>query len=138
MSQYPDHGWSRSITLNDGRLSRTAGVSLTYGGGWRNTLPKPPLKEWFHVVGTWAHGMRSCVYLNGKLGQCTAARNGKHATTPEHLIIGGRGPNDGRHNPSVKVHSAVVYGQDLSQTEVSELFTVEYNPRHPSPHPGGH
>ena len=41
MSQFPDHGWSRSITLNDGRLSRTAGVSVTYGGGWRNTLPKP-------------------------------------------------------------------------------------------------
>ena len=69
MSQYPDHGWSRSITLNDHRLSRTRGVSATIGGGWRNTLPKPPVGKWFHVVATWSQGSQTCVYLNGKKGQ---------------------------------------------------------------------
>jgi hypothetical protein len=134
MSQYPDQGWSRSITLNDGRLSRTTGVSVTYGGGWRNTLPKPPMKKWFHVVATWDHDKRSCVYLNAKLGQCTAARNGKHPSRKEQLIIGGRGPNDGRHNPSVKVHSARVYNQVLSKNEVVNLYTG-YTPSGAKPPP---
>ena len=122
MSQYPDHGWSRSITINDGRLSRTRGVSATVGGGWANTLPKPPVNQWFHVVATWNQNVQTCVYLNGKKGQCTKATNGRHPSAKETLIIGGRGPNDGGHNPSVMVRNAEVYSKILSQNEVSGLY----------------
>ena len=114
LSQTPDHGWSRAITLNDGRLSRTGGVSITMGGTWANTLPKPPVGSWFHVVATWVQGGQACVYLNGKAGLCTTASNGKHASTKESLCIGGRGPNDSSHNPSIMVKSVQVYKTIIS------------------------
>ena len=135
MSQYPDHGWSRAITINDGRLSRNAGVSATTGGGWRNTLPKPPVNKWFHIVATWDHGVQTCVYLNGKKGQCTKAGNGKHSRVKETLIIGGRGPNDGHHNPSVAVARAQVYSGILTQKEVTALSKQGSAYKAPSPPP---
>ena len=138
MSQYPDHGWSRSITINDHRLSRTAGVSATVGGGWRNTLPKPPVGKWFHVVASWNQGRQTCVYLNGKKGQCTKAGNGKHASRKETLIIGGRGPNDRGHNPSVIINTVQVYKSILSQSDVTALFKATVPaPPPPPPPPGG-
>ena len=39
MAQYPDHGWSRAITLNDGRLNRNHGVSVSVGRA------SPPLQN---------------------------------------------------------------------------------------------
>jgi hypothetical protein len=124
MSQYPDHGWSRSITLNDHRLSKTAGVSATIGGGWANTLPKPPVGKWFHVVASWDQGKQTCVYLNGKKGQCAKAGNGRHGQTTETLIIGGRGPNDRGHNPSIKVAGVMVFDKVVTHTEVTGLYKL--------------
>ena len=72
-----DHGWSRAITINDPRLSKFEGISITSGAGWQNTLPKPPINQWFHVAAAWAEetaapGRNStqygCVYLNGQKG----------------------------------------------------------------------
>ena len=124
MSQYPDHGWSRAVTLNDARLSATAGVSITVGGAWKSTLGKPPVNQWFHVVGTWEQGGTSCVYLNGKKGLCHAQTSNGHDGVASHetLIIGGRGPTDPAHNPSVWVNDVRVYNASLPEADVASLY----------------
>ena len=125
MAQYPDHGWSRAITLNDGRLNRNHGVSVSVGRAWDSTLPKPPVGEWFHVVGTWKQGSGSdeaCIYMDGTKGQCTGASNSMHASVREDLIIGGKGPYDTRHNPSVFVGDVRVYSTALTQSQANQLF----------------
>ena len=45
ISQYPDHGWSRAITLHDNRLSSTSGVSITTGGASPSSCLLPFLTE---------------------------------------------------------------------------------------------
>ena len=126
MSQYPDHGWSRAVTLNDARLSATAGVSITVGGAWKSTLGKPPVNQWFHVVGTWEQGGTSCVYLNGKKGLCHAQTSNGHDGVASHetLIIGGRGHDDAVHNPSVLINDVRVYKTVLSEANVKTLFAA--------------
>ena len=47
-------------------------MSITVGGAWKNTLPKPPVNQWFHVVGTWEQSGAACAYLNGRKGLCEA------------------------------------------------------------------
>ena len=83
------------------------------GGGWKNTLPKPPVKRWFHVAGSWEQGGAACANLNGKKGLCetnTGTNNGHDGTgTAETLVIGGRGHDDIAHNPSVFVNDVRVY-----------------------------
>jgi hypothetical protein len=82
------------------------------------------VKQWFHVVATYSQDSQSCTFLNGRPGGCVRARNGKHPSRKEKLILGGRGPNDGRHNPSVKVTSAQVYkGKLLTRSEVTSLYS---------------
>ena len=95
ISQYPDHGWSRAITLNDHRLSSTTGVSIVTGSSWSASLPKPTPGTWFFTAATWDQGSQSCVSMDGGAKQCSTANNGHHPSTPEKLVIGGRGPDDG-------------------------------------------
>ena len=121
MSQYPDHGWSRAVTLNDARLSSTAGVSITVGRNWHNSLPKPPVGSWFHVVATWQQGGTACAYLNGVEGLCHSSATNGQSTVTEKLILGGRGPNDSGHNPSIMVNDVRVYADVLSPQSVKAL-----------------
>jgi len=73
MSQSPDYGWSRSITLTD---SRTGGLGLT-PGGVSTDFGNAPVGKWIHVVAIWtAHNGPCEIFVNGvkKEKQCT---NGK-------------------------------------------------------------
>ena len=109
ISEYPDHGWSQAITLNDGRLSATTSVSIVIGGGWSATLPKPTPGKWFFTAATWHQGSQSCVSMDGSAKQCNNRdQTGKHPSTPEKLVIGGRGPNDfGPSQPSASKSSFI-------------------------------
>ena len=126
MSQSPDHGWSRSITLNDPRLSKTSGVSISSRTLWKNTLPKPPVNKWFHVVASWADELGTqygCVYLNGQKGLCVKGTNGKHAKQKETLVIGSHGMDaDKRHKPDVMVGDVRVYKSTLTQEHAQALY----------------
>ena len=124
MSQSPDQHWSRAIALNDWRLSRVAGVSITVGSNWQNSLPKPPVGSWFHVVATWHQNGRACAYLNGVEGLCHANASNGQGTANEKLILGGRSPKDSSHNPSVMVGDVRVYADVLSPQSAKTLYDV--------------
>ena len=67
LSQSPDYGWSRAMTMNDGRLG---GVSSTSGNVWNSELGQAPLNQWVHVVAVWDQDEdgSSIVYMDGVPG----------------------------------------------------------------------
>jgi len=118
LTQAPDYGWSRAITLGDYRLGH---VSITTSSYWDSTLGPAPSNEWLHVVGVWSQG-EGTVYLNGVQGASTEARNGRGSDLTEALFIGGRSPFDSVHNPAVAISDVAVYSKALSNADVWELF----------------
>ena len=86
LSQSPDYGWSRAVTLNDHRLGYT-GITP---GTWDSGLGRPSVNEWHHVVGVWDQGGTSTTYLDGVKGKDKASTgNGKGSNTAEKFNIGG-------------------------------------------------
>jgi len=75
LSQSPDYGWPRAVTMNDDRLG---GVSSTTGHGWNSELGKAPLNQWVHVVATWNHGDSSFL-------SCLAAAGALRGGSPEQM-----------------------------------------------------
>ena len=68
VTQSPDYGWSRAVTLNDDRLG---GVSTTVGDSWTSGLAgmgQVPIGVWMHFVGTWEQDGESTVFLDGVQG----------------------------------------------------------------------
>ena len=61
-----------------------AGVSLTIGKSFRNTLPKPRPGSWFHIVATWKQSGLACAYMNGRVGcgTSTAPSRASRAARP--------------------------------------------------------
>merc|ERR1712216_506150 len=107
--QYPDHGWSRAVTLNDYRLGH---VSVTTSQYWDSQLGQAPIGEWIHVAGVW--------YGDGT----ATTNNGKSAYSNEELlIIGGRAPNDPAHNSALLVSDVCVFGRALGDEEVRVLYS---------------
>ena len=83
LTQAPDYGWSRAITLGDYRLGH---VSITTSSYWDSTLGTAPSNEWLHVVGVWSQG-EGTVYLNGVQGASTEARNGRGSDLTEARCV---------------------------------------------------
>ena len=87
MSQSPDYGWSRAVTLNDNRLGYT---SITVGSSWNSGFSTPSLNEWHHVVASWDQGSTSTIYLDGVKGESKAStNNGRGSNSGEVFSIGG-------------------------------------------------
>lgn len=119
LCQYPDHGWSRALTLNDYRLGH---VSVTTSQYWDSKLGQAPLGEWLHVVGVWYSDGTATVYLNGVRGAVASTNNGKSADCQgELLVIGGRAPHDPAHNAAILVADVCVFDRALRTDEVRLL-----------------
>lgn len=118
--QYPDHGWSRAVTLNDYRLGH---ISVTTSRFWDAELGPAPIGEWLHVAGVWHSDGSATVYLNGVRGGTAAVtNNGKSAYCSEELLlIGGRAPNDSAHNSAMLVSDVCIFGRALRDEEVQVL-----------------
>jgi len=87
LSQSPDYGWSRAVTLNDNRLGYT---SITVGSGWSSGFSRPSVNQWHHVVGVWDQGGDSTIYLDGVKGETKASTsNGGGSNSGEVFNIGG-------------------------------------------------
>eukprot|EP01047_Picozoa_sp_COSAG01_P035050 COSAG01_NODE_2663_length_7293_cov_5.946483_3_plen_265_part_00 len=97
VSQYPDYGWSRAVTLLDSRMGAGPGITP---GGFDYGHNQVPIGTWTHVVGAWtpASDGTSNIYVNGVAGTARAVNNGDGASAGQLLVIGGRGPGDSRHN----------------------------------------
>jgi hypothetical protein len=120
ISQSPDYGWSRAITLNDNRLGH---VSITVGATWDSGLGEAPVNQWIHVVGVYDQGGSSTVYINGEQGAVhTSTNNGQGSNENELLNIGGRASNDGGHNSPKLISDVRVYARMLMPDEVSRLY----------------
>ena len=131
MSQFPDYGWSRAVTINDYRLGY---ASITVGGGWDSGLGTAPVSQWVHLVGVWDQDGTSTVYMNGVAGAPkSGAHNGKGSSSSEKLFLGGRQSGDGGHNAAVMISDARVYDRMLSATEVSALYRLGRRADGPSP-----
>lgn len=119
--QYPDHGWSRALTLNDYRLGH---VSVTTSRYWDSQLGQPPLNQWIHVAGVWHSDGTATVYMNGVRGETAVTNNGKSADcSDEQLIIGGRSSRDPAHNSAVLVSDVCIFNRALSDGEVQLLHS---------------
>lgn len=87
LSQTPDYGWSRAVTLNDNRLGYT---SITTGSSWNSGFNVPSINEWHHVVGAWDQDGASTVYLDGVKGESNSSTsNGAGSNSAEVFNIGG-------------------------------------------------
>ena len=127
VSQYPDYGWSRAITLSDSRMG--VGPAITPGGFDYGTK-RQPVDTWFHVLGAFEEGKSSTIYVDGVPGRSRKGHNGMSKTAgqlaSEKLIIGGRGPGDGAHNMRyVSVASVRVYSARLTDTDAMALKAGE-------------
>lgn len=119
ISQSPDHGWSRALTLHDYRLGH---ISVTTSKYWDSLLGQAPIGEWLHVAGVWHRDGTATVYLNGKRGGTTVTNNGKSANcSEEQLLIGGRCPHDQAHNSAILVSEVAVFSRALRDEEVRLL-----------------
>ena len=119
VSQYPDYGWSRALTLSDTRMG--AGPAIT-PGGFNYGTQRQPTDTWFHLVGAFEQGKPSTVYVDGVSGNVRTGRNGVGTNVGEMLVIGGRGPNDGAHNMHyVSIASVRVYTRRLQDADAKAL-----------------
>ena len=94
VSQYPcdEHdggrngpfGWCRAISLGPGVALPVPSFVRPGSKTFQFSMPPPPVDEWFHIVATWSHGQRSCVYMNGVHRQCDT-----HANDPTYKEYGG-------------------------------------------------
>jgi hypothetical protein len=123
LTQNPDYGWSRAVTVNDKRLGYT---SIT-PGTWDSGLGTPSLNEWHHVVGVWDQGGTSTIYLDGVKGEDKASTsNGAGSNNAETFNIGGIQTHDAngmrRNNPTVYISDVRVYSRAISASDVAALF----------------
>ena len=67
MSQVPDYGWSRALTISDNRMG---GVGQTTGPQhFDSGLGTIPVGSWNVLVGTWTQGGTCQTWLNGVAGK---------------------------------------------------------------------
>lgn len=118
LTQYPDYGWSRSVTISDGRLGGT-GVTP---GGYNSGMGNLALNQWSHVVGVWSGRGGPCAIYNNGRKYSRSCSNGQGSNGAEKFIIGGRGPNDSGHNPKVMMTNVLVYSVALTDAEVKKLY----------------
>jgi len=118
ISQYPDYGWSRSVAISDWRLGGTGVTPGNYNSGIGNL----PIGQWSHVVGVWSKNGGPCSIYANTVKYSRTCSNGQGSNSAEKLIIGGRGPNDGGHNPKVLITDIAIFKKALSDDEVKKLF----------------
>jgi len=124
LTQYPDYGWSRSVTISDGRLGGT-GVTP---GGYNSGLGNLPLNKWSHLVGVWTKRGGTCYIYANKQKYSRSCSSGQGSNGNEKFIIGGRGPNDGGHNPKVLMTDVAVWNRALTEAEVVTLYNGGMRP----------
>jgi len=118
MSQSPDFGWSRALTISDERL----GFVGQTPGNFDSNLGQIKINEWNVLIGTWTQDGNCQTWLNGVAGANRTCSNGKGHSQQEELIIGGRIPVDGTHNPnSIDISHALVYDRELTDEEVIQV-----------------
>lgn len=125
MSQTPDWGWSRSLSINDSRLGYI-GVTPGRTSGSGKKLEN---NKWTHLVGTFNAGNihrggsvspENYVFVNGVRYKCRRGGNRTRGNKVESLSI----PRmDSRHNvKNVRVSCIRVWNKALTSDEVNHLY----------------
>jgi hypothetical protein len=126
MSQFPDYGWSRALTISDYRLGHVGQTP----GHFESGLGSFPTDSWQVLVGTWTQGGACQTFLQGTSGNSRSCSNGGGTDSNEKLIIGGRGETDGNHNPqSIDVSDVLVFNRVLNTDEINFITSTLSEPK---------
>eukprot|EP00493_Phyllostaurus_siculus_P020685 UN21010 len=125
MSQFPDFGWSRALTISDDRL----GHVWQTPGHFQSGLGSFPTDTWQVLVGTWTQGGACQTFLQGTSGNPRTCSNGAGTVSNEKLIIGGRGETDA-HNPgSIDISDVLVFNRILNTDEINFITSTLSEPK---------
>merc|ERR1719204_2225506 len=126
MSQFPDHGWSRALTISDYRLGTVGQTPGYFGSGLGSFLTD----SWQVLVGTWTQGGACRTILQGTSGNTRICSNGAGNDSNEKLIIGGRGETDAGHNPgSIDISDVLVFNRVLNNDEIKFITSTLSEPK---------
>ena len=118
MSQSPDYGWSRAITINDNRLGYVGQTP----GSFDSSLGKIAVDSWNILIGTWTQNGNCQTWLNGIAGKVRTCSNGGGSNANEALIIGGRLISDNGYNPTaIDISHALVYNRAITQDDIVQI-----------------
>jgi len=125
MSQFPDFGWSRALTISDDRLGHVGQTP----GHFQSGLGSFPTDTWQVLVGTWTQGGACQTFLQGTSGNPRTCSNGAGTVSNEKLIIGGRGETDA-HNPgSIDISDVLVFNRILNTDEINFITSTLSEPK---------
>merc|ERR1719245_52700 len=126
MSQFPDYGWSRALTISDYRLGHVGQTP----GHFQSGLGSFPTDSWQVLVGTWTQGGACQTFLQGTSGNSRSCSNERGTDSSEKLIIGGRGETDGNHNPqSIDISDVLVFNRVLNTDEINFITSTLSEPK---------
>merc|ERR1719499_269163 len=126
MSQFPDFGWSRALTISDYRLGHVGQTP----GHFQPGLGSFPTDTWQVLVGTWTQGGACQTFLQGTSGNPRTCSNGAGTDSNEKLIIGGRGETDAGHNPdSIDISDVLVFNRILNTDEITFITSTLSEPK---------
>jgi len=126
MSQFPDFGWSRALTISDYRLGHVGQTP----GHFQSGLGSFPTDTWQVLVGTWTQGGACQTFLQGTSGNPRTCSNGAGTVSNEKLIIGGRGETDAGHNPgSIDISDVLVFNRILNTDEINFITSTLSEPK---------
>merc|ERR1712198_13641 len=126
MSQFPDFGWSRALTISDYRLGHVGQTP----GHFQSGLGSLPTDSWQVLVGTWTQGGACQTFLQGTSGNPRTCSNGAGTDSNEKLIIGGRGETDAGHNPdSIDISDVLVFNRILNTDEINFITSTLSEPK---------
>merc|ERR550534_2562987 len=125
MSQFPDFGWSRALTISDDRLGHVGQTP----GHFQSGLGSFPTETWQVLVGTWTQGGACQTFLQGTSGNPRTCSNVAGTVSNEKLIIGGRGETDA-HNPgSIDISDVLVFNRILNTDEINFITSTLSEPK---------